>query len=343
MKKEKIILKNISAKSWEHPADKAALAALKKIPGVATLLKKFVGITTEKSIRLATLASAIRVSDRQFANLHALLKEACHILDLSEIPEMFVAEHPFMNAGAIGVENPFIILNSSVVDKLTDEEILSIIGHELGHCMSGHLLYKTLLYMLINFSTYMMNIPLSGVAVVPVILALKEWDRKSELSADRAGLLVTQDPAVDYSLLMKMSGGGDFSQMNLNEFFLQAEEYKNMEGLTNNVHKLLNLLMLSHPFPVLRLTDLKTWVDSGEYNDLLNKKYIERGTEEHQFENLKSAAKQYRDDIDNAKGPLAGIASTFLGAVDTISDQASGLKDKAADTWDSIFKDEKPK
>ncbi len=142
MKPSKHIFNNISVKAWEHPADKAALAALEKLPGIDTLIKKFVGITTEKSIRLATLASAIRTSENQFPKVHNLLKEACCILDVNEIPELFIAEHPFINARAIGVENPFIILNSSVLEKLSDNEILAIIGHELGHCLSGHLLYN---------------------------------------------------------------------------------------------------------------------------------------------------------------------------------------------------------
>lgn len=359
MSTQKTVLNNISAKAWEHPADKAALSALQKIPGVNILLKKFVGITTEKSLKLATLASAIRTSDKQFPNLHKLLKEACEILDLPDLPELYVAQDPFMNAGAVGVEKPFIILNSSVVEKLTDKEILAIIGHELGHCMSGHLLYKTLLYLLINLSIYKLNIPLSGFAITPIILALKEWDRKSELSADRAGLLVVQDPTVQYSLLMKMSGGSEYSQMDVNEFFKQAAEYKNMDGLTDNVHKLLNLMMLSHPFPVLRLTELKTWVDSGGYDAVLVGDYVRRGEKEKQFSNLKSAAKQYREDIDNSQGPLANIASGIFGAVDTVSEKAadlkdkategifgavdsvsnkaSDLKDKATDAWSSIF------
>ncbi|PCI26147.1 MAG: Zn-dependent protease with chaperone function [SAR324 cluster bacterium] len=343
MKIEKIKLKNISAKSWEHPTDKAALSALESIPGMDTILKKFVGATTEKSIKLATLASAVRTSEKQFPKLYNLHKEACQILDLPYIPELYIAQHPFMNAGATGVENPFIVLNSSVLDKLSDEEILAVIGHELGHCMSGHVLYKTLLYMLINLSTLMLSVPLSGIAIAPIILALKEWDRKSELSADRAGLLVVQDPMTYYSLLMKMAGGADYSQMDVNEFFLQAAEYENMSGLSDSVYKMLNVMTLSHPFPVLRLTKLKTWVDSGEYEKVLSEKFIERGIEDNHFENFSSAGKQYKEDIKNTKGPLAGVTSSIFDAVDSMTDQATDLKDRAGNAWDTFFDKDEPK
>ena len=87
--------------------------------------------------------------------------------------------------------------------------------------------------------------------------------------------------------------------------------------------------------------------------------YFKRGEKDQQFRNLKSAAKQYREDIDNSQGPLANIASGIFGAVDTVSekaadlkdkategifgavdsvsDKASDLKDKATDAWSSIF------
>lgn len=340
MKPQKSILRNISSKSWEHSADKASLSALNAIPGVDLLLKKFIGATTEKSMRLATLASAVRTSEKQFPRLYSLHKEACTILDMPYVPELFVSKNPFMNAGAAGVENPFIVLNSSVMDQLTDEEILAILGHELGHCMSGHVLYKTLLFFLIRFSTGMFNIPLSGIAIVPIILALKEWDRKSELSADRAGLLVVQDPMVCFSLLMKMSGGSDYSEMDINEFFLQAAEYENMESLSDSAHKILNIMMLEHPFPVLRLTELKSWVDCGAYEKIVGKTYIERGASESHFENIKEAGQQYKEDIKATKGPIAGVASSIFDAVDSISDQASEMKDKASGVWDSIFADD---
>lgn len=337
------ILTNISSKSWEHPTDKAALTALENVPGLDLLVKKFVGLTTEKSIRLATLVSAVRVSDKQFPRLNTLFEEACHILDLPKRPELFVSQNPFLNAGATGVDNPFIVLNTSVMDTMSDEEILGILGHELGHCMSGHVLYKTLLYYLVRASSFVLNIPLSGIAVIPIIIALYEWDRKSELSADRAGLLVSQNPEGYYSSLMKMAGGSDYSKMDLNEFFLQAQEYENMDGLGDDIHKFLNILMLSHPFPVLRLTELKTWVDCGEYDRILSNQYVLRGAEDDHVENLKAAKDQYQKDFKSSKGPIGGATSSVIDAVDSIADHAKDLKDKASGVWDSLFEEQTSK
>ncbi len=88
-------------------------------------------------MRLITLASSVRVTDRQFPRVYALHLEACRLLDMPYVPEVFVSPSPFLNAGAVGMDKPFITLNSATVDLLTDDELLAIIGHELGHIKSG--------------------------------------------------------------------------------------------------------------------------------------------------------------------------------------------------------------
>ena len=323
---------DISPKSWQHPADRAALAALKKVPGLDMLLQKVVGGTTERSLRLIHLASAVRVGDTQFPKVHKLHKEACAIFNVEKMPELYIAQTPLLNASAIGVNNPFIVLNSSMIDALDEEELLCVIGHELGHCVSGHVLYKTLLAMLIQFSVYFMSIPLGSISIAAIIAALREWDRKSELSADRAGLLTVQNPDVSYNLLMKMAGGPRIEQMDTNEFFLQAAEYQKGGNLIDSIYKLMNLLSRSHPFAVLRLTELKTWVDNGSYGKILGGDYMrmdeaEKRTVQYEFTDAKE---QYKQDINSSEDPLAEIARTMMGA-------AGAATDKAKEVFDSIF------
>lgn len=339
MENRKVKFQNISAKSWEHPTDKAALATLEKIPGLDAILKKVISSTTEKALRISTLASAVRVSEKQFPKLYAIYNEACSILDMSYIPELYVAQSPFLNARIIGVDKPFIIINSEVLDKLTDDEIMVILGHELGHCLSGHVLYKTLLHILINLPSIVLSIPIGGIAIIPILLALKEWDRKSELSADRAGQLVVQDSMASFNLLMKMSGSTDLSQMDLNEFFLQASEYENMEGISENIYKFLTLMNESHPYPVIRLSKLKSWIDSGEYEDILSGSYSKRGENDDLSDHFSSAQKSYREEMVNAKGPLGDAANTFFNAFDNVSEHASEMRDRAKSKFDKFFND----
>lgn len=323
---------DISPKTWQHPADRAALAALKKVPGLDVLLQKFIGATTERSLRLIHLASAVRVTENQFSRVHKLHREACAIFNVEKLPELYVTQTPFLNASAIGVNNPFIVLNSSMVDALDDEELLCVIGHELGHCVSGHVLYKTLLAVLVQFSRFMVGIPLGNVPLMAIIAALREWDRKSELSADRAGLLVVQNPEVSYNLLMKMAGGRNIELMDTNEFFLQAAEYQKGGNLIDSVYKLVNLLGSTHPFPVLRLTELKTWVDDGSYGKILGGNYIRTDEAEARSarQEFTEAKEQYKNDINSSEDPLAELFKTVMNG-------AGAAGEKAREAFDAFF------
>ncbi len=303
MKQVKKSLPDISPRAWEHPADSAALSTLKRIPGLDEILKRILTVTSDRSLRLIALGSSVRVTERQFPRLHRLREEACMLLDLREPPELFVSQNPFLNAGAIGVNRPFISLNSALIGQLEDEELLAVIAHEIGHILSGHVLYKTLLYLLLKVSTEV--VPVGKLALSGVIAALKEWDRRSEMSADRAGLLATQDPQVSYALLMKVAGGSYPQEMSLDEFLNQAAEYERGGDVIDSVHKLLNLIEESHPFAVLRLAELKSWYDSGAYAKILSGDYPRRGEAENLRSTFERAAGSYREQMERSQDPLA--------------------------------------
>lgn len=322
--KVKRYFKCISSKSWEHPADRAALAALRQVPGFSELLRKLIGATTEKSIRLIALSSSVRVSECQFPKVHTLVREAVDVLDIERIPEVYISQNPLMDAGIFGVMNPFITLNSALIERLSDEELLAVLGHEIGHCASGHALYKTLLWLIVNISKLALQFPGGNVVFLAVIAALKEWDRKSELSADRAGLLVMQDPNPSYTVLMKLAGGSNIGEMNINDFFDQAAEYESGGDILDSAYKLLNLLWQSHPFPVLRLSELKFWLDSGSYDKILSGEYKRRQDEEADdiIKEFSEATQQYQEDILKSKDPLAETITKISDDIDLFSKQA---------------------
>ena len=326
-------LSNISPRAWEHPADRAALSALRQLPLLDNLVRAFIGLTTEKSLRLISLASAVRASDRQFPVVYKLVWEACTILDWPDRPEVYVSQSPLMNAGVIGVHNPFITINSSLAEQLSEPELLGVIAHELAHIMSGHVLYKTLLWLLLNVSQLALQIPISGLALQAVITALREWDRKSELSADRAGMLVLQDKGPAFTLLMKIAGGIR-GEMNLEEFFLQAREYEEAGTILDSAHKMLNLIGQSHPFAVLRLTELNSWIESGAYQKIIDGEYRKRTEAEDFQKDLNDASKSYRESIETSKDPLAQTLNQIGRALEEAG-QAAGKQ--AEDFFKSIF------
>jgi Zn-dependent protease with chaperone function len=293
----------LSARAYEHPSDRAALAALRAVPGFDLAIRKVFGAVGDRALRLAFLASAVRVNERQLPRLHLMHREACAILDI-EPPELFLAQTPFVNAGAIGVDRPFVVLNSGTLAIMSEEEVQFVLGHELGHVLSGHALYKTMLRLLLRMSTFALAVPLGGAALLAVTTALLEWDRCSELSGDRAGLLVAQSPELALRVTMKLAGGGT-PELNLDEFVRQAEEYQASGNMADSVVKLLNRLGQPHPFPVLRVAELKGWAEGGEYAEIGRGRYPQRSSDPPSiYEEWVGASRRYGSALAASRDPL---------------------------------------
>ncbi len=328
-------LVGISPRAWEHPADRAALQALHQLSGFDQLLKTLVGGTTERSIRLLHLSSCVKVTPSQFHRVRVLLERVVDVMDWPDLPDVFVANNPFFNAGVYGVSTPFIVLNSSVLRALSDDELYCVIGHEVGHIMSGHALYKTLIWMLLAMSSAALPVP--RMLLRALVLALKEWDRKSELTADRAGLLALQSESESYAVLMKMAGGEDLSQMSINDFFQQAMEYEGQKGLLDGFFKVLNTANQSHPASVVRLMELRTWASGGQYRAILDGNYPRREhTAQDVREDVKEGFEHYRSSVQEGgqalretvrnAGQSLGKAAQELGRIlkDAMGQQGKG-------------------
>jgi Zn-dependent protease with chaperone function len=266
----------LSARAYEHPADRAALVALRAVPGFDVFVRSVAGAVGDRALRLVFMASAVRLGERQLPDVYARYLEACRILDIETPPELYVAQTPLVNAGALGVDRPFIVLNSGTIELFDLDELQFILGHELGHVRSGHALYKTMLQLLLRLSTFAVGVPLGGAAFLAIAAALLEWDRCSELSADRAGLLAIQSPEVALRTNMKMAGGAR-KGLSLDEFIRQGEEYEASGTMVDSAFKLLILLGRTHPFPVLRVAEIKRWAEGGEYETVLSGAYARRG------------------------------------------------------------------
>jgi len=315
------ILTQIAAVSWEHPADRGALQALRSVPGFDEVVRKIYGFVGERGVRLLFQADAVRVGATQFPRLNALYTDVLTSLDWSERPELFVSQTPFVNAGAFGMDKPFIVINSGALRLLDDDELRALLGHELGHIMSGHALYRTILVLILNVS--FASLPfLAGIALLPIRIALLEWYRKSELSSDRAGLVASQDAAASMRMFLKMAGGGDMTQMDLNAFLVQAKEYEESGGALDRIFQILNTLDRTHPFNTLRAAELQRWIESGEYDRILRGEYTRRGPQadqrpldrdlgEARDHYAKEAQAVVKDVVDTAKRAAQAFSDAF--------------------------------
>ncbi|MFG2191605.1 M48 family metallopeptidase [Streptomyces sp. NPDC048639] len=305
----------ISSRAYEHPADRSALVALRKLSGFDTVFKALSGLLPERSLRLLYLSDSVRVGDQQFVHLNTMLRDACYILDLEKVPPMYVTQDPKPNAMCIGLDEPIIVVTTGLVELLDEEEMRAVVGHEVGHALSGHSVYRTILLFLTNFALKVAWIPLGNIAVMAIVTALREWFRKSELSADRAGLLVGQDLQASMRGLMKLAGGHHLHEMNVDAFLKQAEEYEAGGDLRDSVLKIMNVLPRSHPFTTVRAAELRKWAAGRDYQRIMDGHYPRRDTDQDASvsDSFKDHANHYADHVRNSKDPLMGLVRDIAG------------------------------
>lgn len=307
----------ISPRAYEHPADRGALATLRAVPGISAVLKTVAGMWSERAERLYALASAIRVGPQQYPQLAALRDDCATTIDLPAVPDLFVTRSPDANAYTIGIERPFIVVTTGLVEALDTEGLRTVIGHECGHVLSEHAVLRTVLFRLIQLQATVNWVPVGALGLRAVIAALKEWFRKAELTCDRAGLLCGQDaPAALRAALYLAGGSGD--EVDIPTFLQQAKEYEEVDDIRDSILKLLTVESMTHPFAVVRAAQLQRWAASQEYRTILAGDYLRRAQDapgSTMVDDIAAAAKSYRDSFAASTDPLAKVLNDVGTAV----------------------------
>ena len=318
--RSRVRLPDISSRAYEHPADRSALVALRKLTGFDVILRNIAGLFSDRALRLMFLANSVRASEQQFPHLYQMLLDGSYVLDLPRVPELYIMLDPQVNAMAIGTDKPFIVVTTGLIDLMDEEETRFVIGHELGHVLSGHSVYRTMLYHLIALAARLALVPIAWIGLKAVIWGLEEWFRKSELSCDRAGLLAGQDVPAARRALMKMAGGPHLAELSADAFLEQAREYDAVPDVREGLIKLLQMEGTTHPFAVVRFAELDRWASEGEYADILSGNYPRRDQDGDTSvgDEFKSAAKSYQDSWSRSADPLIGavrgVAGSAVGA-----------------------------
>jgi Zn-dependent protease with chaperone function len=329
--RSRVTLTDISSRAWEHPADKGALVALRQLRGFDFVVRKLAALWNERALRLVYLGSAVRVDHRQFSRVDRLYADVLVVLDVKDRPELYVLANPFPHAMAIGIDRPIIVVTSGLLDLLDDEELRFVLGHELGHVLSGHALYTTMLMQLLRVSNTLSWLPLGSFGLRALIAALHEWARKAELSGDRAGLLAGQDPAAALRVHMKLASGGHLDDLDITAFRGQGEEYLASPDIRDSLLKLLLLEARSHPFAVVRAAELQRWIDGdGEagtsvYLRILQGDYPRRVDDAKASirKEAAEAAKHYKEAFERSQDPLVGIVRDIGGGLSGVKDWVS--------------------
>jgi len=270
-------LKNISSKAYEHPADRAATAALKSVPMLDTVVRRLIEFQYERAFRQVLLANSVKLGADQLPDVYRGYERALEALDLPETYDLYLTQFPFANAAAVGSGKPMVVLNSELLQLLDEDELRGVLGHEVGHILSDHVLYRTALLILLQMTTTVSALPiLGGLPLLAVRTALLEWSRAPELSADRAAVLVTRDPLVICRVLMVLAAGLDSRRLNLDAFLRQATEYREWESGWDKVSRFFVERRFDHAYPVRRVGELMNWIRSGAYDRIIGGVYPTR-------------------------------------------------------------------
>jgi Zn-dependent protease with chaperone function len=294
-------LPGISPRAYQHPADRAATAALQKVPYLEDVVRKLIELGYERALRSIALGASVRLGQEQLPHIWVLHRECCNALDIEDVPDLYMNQYPFANAMTIGTGKPIVVLNSELVRIMDDSGRRAVLAHEMAHVHSNHVLYMTALEILLRLGTAALRLPLlAGLPLMAIRLALLEWSRGAELSCDRGSALVTRDPMAVCRTLMVLSAGEAAEQLNLDAFITQAMEYDEAGTGLDKLTRQLQGLGLTHPMPVRRVRELLAWVQGGDYDRIIGGDYIKRGQEPPLREEADAAQEHYGKKVTDA-------------------------------------------
>ncbi len=311
----------ISSEAFRHPLDRQAEQALRSVPGFDIVARKFVEFVYERPQLVYLIGNSIQVGPRQYASIYRMFRDCVRDLDMAPEPTLFVSQNPQANSYALGQEQPYIVINSGLLDLLSEAEIRSVLAHELGHIKCGHTILIQMAMWIMSAASMLgeLTFGLGNLVSSGLIFAFYEWRRKAELSSDRAAFLVMDDLQPVMQAMMKLAGGSIkyAHECSLDEFIRQSEKYRELDrDSLNQVYKFLAYngsqgILLSHPFPVERLHYLQEWADSDEYRQIRQGNYrrataqgavnVNSETSPSEVETLQRQMEELQQEIDRIK------------------------------------------
>ncbi len=179
--------------------------------------------------------NSILVSNNQYQEIDNIIKKLCNRLKI-DYPNCYITFDPYINAYVMGFKKPYVlVLTTALVETMSNAELEFVIGHELGHIKFNHAKLKSLVTPLDR------NIP-----VITMIFNL--WLRKTEYTADRIGVYLTNNAKVSTNALLKLTVGSKLS----NEIKVEnlVDQIKNSY---DDFLEKIGELFLTHPYITNRI------------------------------------------------------------------------------------------
>lgn len=257
------ILTGLKVDDFAHPDDIKATAAVSKIPGVSALMT-FIEDKYDKTIfRVETMGYCVRLNEKIAPRPYKILRHVCQILDYPTIPEIYSYRSYSIDVIIAGAQHPIMKVSDFVLNNYEDSMLYFLFGRVVTRFKSGYMKYFTASELIMQ--------GLAPVALVsePLRIALANWLRKSELSADRGGLLACQNMQTAGRYFMNKAGMP--AQFTKN---VRIPDYLNACAIDNNLTKVgkgVQTLTRDTGWINDRLRELNNWYATGEMYDIIEK------------------------------------------------------------------------
>jgi Zn-dependent protease with chaperone function len=267
-------LSGLNSREYEHSWDRDALNALEGTLGVEAATRAFWKYGREQLNRVRLAGSLLKVTENNFPQIYRVIRDTAETINLSSLPDVYL-QNGFIGAFTTGVEKTILLLNTGTIGLLSYDELCFVVGHEMGHIKSQHILYHDMAEWLpiLGGTIGKATLGIGEILSSGLQLALLSWMRKSEYSADRAGLLACQNVEAATSAFMKIAGAPPkyYRTLKASDFEKQAKEFDGIEDNLGKFAKIYSVMDSTHPWTVMRGHELYKWIDSGEYDKVLKR------------------------------------------------------------------------
>lgn len=266
-------LEGLEAILVQHPGERGLMNKLGCLKAVSKVLAKVIDFQVRQS-ELDLMGGGLHVNDKNMPDVYRIFRETCEVLNMPYVPELYLGELPVANAFAVGADKAYINITSELFFRLDEAEIRFMFGHELGHILCGHTKYNMLVRLMLHMGYSMPGLeailaPVMSVSIKPLLML---WSRRSEFSADRAGLLACQDLEAAASFFLKICGLplNFYGKVKPLSIFDQASDFQKLvdKSLVDNALASMSIMNSSHPRAIARVAELKAWIDDGMYGEL---------------------------------------------------------------------------
>jgi Zn-dependent protease with chaperone function len=155
--------------------------------------------------------NGVRLSEEQMPEVFALALRVARLLGLPYLPELYVSGESMWDTVTLGTDTSAFVSLGSVLLNMRAGDLRFVLAREMGHIRAGHTLWRTVLELLrgrrgaesILGGGLLQFLNPAQIVQGAIQAPLLAWKRHSEITADRAGLLVVGEMAVAERVLVQ--------------------------------------------------------------------------------------------------------------------------------------------